>query len=146
MVAQDPSRPVRPSTRRHRTRTLVIVAIAAAVVAGVVGLGAGGVGGFMLSSGSGGSGGSRAEQNVAEGCAVLERIESDLPFEESEFSLETPQIFEITAIASSFMAAGTADPARSDLYDAGRRVQEGLNTFDVEEVNAALEALGAECG
>ncbi|MDN6400748.1 MAG: hypothetical protein L0K01_09885, partial [Brachybacterium sp.] len=79
LAAQPPA--LHPPTRAgsHRTRALVLGEIVAALVAGLIGLAIGGLGGTLLggtllAGGLGGGSDSRVEQNISEGCAILDRL------------------------------------------------------------------------
>src|SRR5699024_5540221 len=125
------SHPADPSASRaprgsHRTRTVVLIAVAAAVVAGLVGLGVGGVGGALLASG--GPGGDRRGQDVADGCAILDRMEADLPVEEDSVTLDEPLLFELGAAGQLFMAAGAGDQ-QSEAWLTGKKLVDGMSTF-----------------
>lgn len=129
----------------HRTRTLVMVGLAAALVAGMLGLLIGGLGGTLLAAGVGGGGsGSRAGQNISEGCAILDRLEEDLPVEEDGFDLGSPLMFELGAAGNHFMAAGAGD-TDGVLWSAGSDLVAGMSRMDVELTNEGLEALEETC-
>lgn len=134
-----------PSTppRTHRTRTLVLVAVAAAAVVGVLGLVVGGIGGALLSSGLGG-GGSTEDQNIAEGCAILERVEEDLPVQEDSLALDEPLMFELGAVGQLFMAAGAGD-TDGELWTAGNDLVAGMSRLDVDLLNEGIEQAEAIC-
>src|SRR5690625_7807347 len=65
-------------------------------MAGRAGLGLGGLGGVLVSS-DGLGGGDRTGQDIADGCAILERLKDDLPAEEGSVTLEEPLLFELGA-------------------------------------------------
>lgn len=143
MSSTNPSPDTAPRSGTHRTRTLVLIAVAAAAVAGVLGLLVGGVSGALLSSGLGGSG-SRTDQNVAEGCAILDRLEEELPVEEDSVGLSDPLIFELGAAGQLFMAAGAGDP-NGELWTIGGDLVSGMSTLDVERMNDSIEAAEEIC-
>lgn len=126
-----------PSAGTHRTRTVVLIAVAAAVVAGLVGLGLGGLGGVLLSSGGLG-GGDRTDQDIAEGCAILDRAEDDLPVQEGSMNLEDPLIFELGAAGQLFMAAGAGDQD-GEAWRTGQELVSGMSTLDAEMINDSVE-------
>lgn len=128
-----------PPTGSHRTRTVVLIAVAAAVVTGLVGLGLGGLGGVLLSSGGIG-GGDRTDQDIAAGCAILDRVEDDLPVEQGSMSLEEPLIFEVGAAGQLFMAAG-AGGTDDELWSAGSDLVSGMSTVDADRINESVRTL-----
>ncbi|GAA1489137.1 hypothetical protein [Brachybacterium sacelli] len=129
-----------PSAGTPRTRTVVLIAVAAAVIAGLVGLGLGGLGGVLLSSGS--AGGSDTDQDIAEGCAILERAEDQLPVSEDSLSLEEPLLFELGAAGNLFMAAG-AGGADDELWASGSDLVTGMSMLDTDMINESIETLQA---
>lgn len=128
----------------HRTGTLVVVALAAALVAGLLGLGVGGVGGALLSTALGGEKGSSTEQNVAEGCAILDRLELELPLHEDSLALDEPLMFELGAAGNHFMAAGAGD-TDGELWRAGSDLVAGMSRLDPQLLNDALAQLEPIC-
>lgn len=144
MSAPQPSPDSTARAGGHRTGTLVVVALAAALVAGLLGLGVGGAGGALLATGLDGEHGSRAEQNIAEGCAILDRVEPDLPADEDSFSIEKPLLFELGAAGQHFMAADRAG-SPGDLWSAGSDLVQASATLDMQLANDALEQLEPVC-
>lgn len=132
------------SPRAHRTRTLVLVAVAASLVTGLIGFGLGGLGGVLLTSGLGGSG-SRTDQNVSDGCAILDRVESELPVTDDSLSLEDPLLFELGAAGQLFMASATTEDGDEAVQDAGRGLLSGASMLDTGQINESLEALAPLC-
>ncbi|WP_157697066.1 hypothetical protein [Brachybacterium avium] len=132
-----------PPPRTHRTRTLVLVAAAAALVVGLIGLGIGGVGGALL-SGSLGSADSRADQDLADGCAILDRAEGELPLTEESLDVQAPLFSELLAAASLFTAAGVGKDDL-ELQTAGSELLEGMSRLDIDLANETLEALAPIC-
>lgn len=146
MAAALPSSPSPSPSRRHRTLTLVIAVLVTAVVAGFIGLGAGGLGGYLLGSpSSAASSEDRAAQNIAEGCAVLDRVGDELPVDAASLDLHEPLLFELTAAGSSFMAVGRVGESHQALAEAGSELVSGVSTLNAERVNEGLEVLEAEC-
>lgn len=137
-----PNAPVRTGT--HRTLTLVIVAIAAALVAGLLGLAVGGIGGTFLATGLGGASDSRVDQNISEGCAIIDRLEEDLPIEDGSFAFDNPLMFELGAAGNHFMAAGAGDP-NGELWTAGNDLVAGTARLDSELTNGGLDQLEEIC-
>lgn len=149
MTSPTPSPHPTARAGSHRTRTLVLVVIAAALVAGLIGLAIGGLGGTLLggtllAGGLGGGSDSRVEQNISEGCAILDRLEEDLPVQEDRFDLESPLMFELGAAGHHFMAAGAGDTS-GVLWSGGSDLVAGMNTLDVERTNEGLGALEKTC-
>lgn len=146
MAAAQTSSPTPTPSRPHRTLTLVIAVLVTAVIAGALGLGAGGLGGYLLGSpGGSASGEDRAAQNIAEGCAVLDRVGDELPVDAESLDLSEPLIFELTAAGSSFMAVGRVDESREALTEAGSDLVSGASTLNAERINETLEVLETEC-
>lgn len=143
MTSSTPPPPASARPGTHRTRTLVLVAVAAAVVAGLLGLVIGGLGGALLSSGLGG-GGSRTDQNISEGCAILDRLEEDLPLQEDSLDLSDPLLFELGAAGNHFMAAGAGD-TDGELWTAGNELVAGMSRLDTDLTNQGLEDAAAIC-
>lgn len=145
MTSPTPSPHPTARAGTHRTRTLVLVGLAAAAVAGLLGLAVGGVGGTLLAGGiGGGSSGSRVDQNISEGCAILDRLEEQLPVVVDDFNLESPLMFELGAAGNHFMAAGVGD-TDGVLWTAGHDLVAGTSTLDVDLTNEALTALDDTC-
>lgn len=128
-----------PSTGSHRTRTVVLIAVAAAVVAGLVGLGIGGLGGVLLSSGGIG-GGDRTDHDIAAGCAILDRVEDDLPVEEGSISMEEPLIYELNGAGHLFIAAGAGDP-HSETWLSGKKLVVATSMADADRTNESIQTL-----
>lgn len=146
MTAAQTSSPAPTPSRSHRTLTLVIAVLVTAMVAGLIGLGIGGLGGYLLGSpGGAASAEDRAAQNVAEGCAVLDRVGDELPVDMESLDLNEPLIFELTAAGSSFMAVGRVDESREALTEAGAELVSGASTLNAERINESLEVLESEC-
>ena len=144
MTSPTPSPHPTARAGSHRTRTLVLVGIAAAAVAGLLGLALGGLGGTLLAGGLGGGSDSRTDQNISEGCAILDRLEEDLPVQEDRFDLESPLMFELGAAGHHFMAAGVGN-TEGVLWTAGSDLVAGMNRLDVELTNEGLTALEQTC-
>ncbi|HJB11214.1 MAG TPA: hypothetical protein H9786_11930 [Candidatus Brachybacterium merdavium] len=132
----DPSA-TSPPRGAHRTRTVVLIAAAAAVMAGLAGLGLGGLGGVLVSS-DGLGGGDRTGQDIADGCAILERLKDDLPAEGGSVTLEEPLLFELGAAGQLFMVAGAGDQ-ESEAWLTGSELMDGMSTLDVEKINDSVE-------
>lgn len=142
-LPSSPPPPQSPPSGTHRTRTLVLIALVAALVAGVLGLGVGGLGGVLLSSGLSGSG-SRTEHDVEQGCAIVERLEEELPLTADGLELDGPLVYELMAAGSLFMAAGYGDDDEA-LLGAGRDLVGATNRLDVEVMNETYDVLRSEC-
>lgn len=110
------------------------------MIAGGLGLITGGLGGTLLSTGLG-NGGSKADQNISEGCAILDRLEEDLPVEEDSLSLSEPLLFELGAAGHHFMAAGAGE-TDGPLWTAGSDLVAGMSRLDVGLTNEGAEAEG----
>ncbi|GAA1801691.1 hypothetical protein GCM10009771_00350 [Nesterenkonia flava] len=120
--------------------------LTAAVVALLLGLGGGLLLGLALFSPSEPEG--RAEAHIQTGCQLVERMDDDdyLPFSRDVLErVEDPLLWEMTAAAMLFVAAGTADENYNHLQEAGMSLQIGMNTFRDEDVNDALDVLVREC-
>lgn len=144
MTSSTPSsRPEAPA-RSHRTSSLVLVGIAAALVAGLFGLVIGGLGGTLLAGGIGIGSDSRMDQNISEGCAILDRLEEDLPVQEDSLGLEDPLVFELGAAGHHFLAAGAGDNS-GVLWSGGSDLVAGMSRLDVELTNQGIETLEETC-
>ncbi|MDN5899050.1 MAG: hypothetical protein L0H74_03180 [Brachybacterium sp.] len=143
MSTQSTPAAATPLPRTHRTRTLVLVAAAAALVVGLIGLGIGGVGGALL-SGSLGSADSRTDQDLADGCAILDRAEGELPLTEDSLDVQDPLFFELVAAANLFTAAGVGDDDLA-LRTAGSELLDGMTRLNIDQVNEAIETLAPIC-
>ncbi|MDN5821461.1 MAG: hypothetical protein L0H39_08235, partial [Brachybacterium sp.] len=137
MSTQSTPAAATPLPRTHRTRTLVLVAAAAALVVGLIGLGIGGVGGALL-SGSLGSADSRTDQDLADGCAILDRVEGELPLTEESLDVQAPLFFELLAASQLFMAAGVGEDDL-ELQMASSELLAGMNRVDIDQANEAIE-------
>lgn len=143
MSTQSSPAAATPPPRTHRTRTLVLVAAAAALVVGLIGLGIGGVGGALL-SGSLGSADSRTDQDLADGCAILDRAEGELPLTEDSLDIQDPLFFELVAAANLLTAAGLGNDDL-ELRTAGSELLDGMTRLNIDQVNEAIESLAPIC-
>src|SRR5699024_12871080 len=109
----------------------------AGVLAVRAGLGLAGLAGALVSS-AGPGGGARAGQDIAEGCAILERLKDDLPAGEGSVTLEEPLLFELGAAGQLFMVAGAGDQ-ESEAWLTGSELMDGMSTLDVEKINDSVE-------
>ncbi|SJM70799.1 hypothetical protein FM112_15570 [Gulosibacter sp. 10] len=117
----------------------------AATVAGVAGLVIGGLGGFLLFGERGGSE-DRGEQVIAEGCAVLERLEDEFPLGEDALALEDPLIFELGGAGQLFMAADRVDSELEPFSTAGRDLATATSRVDLAAADEAAAELLELCG
>ena len=77
-------------------------------------------------------------QDIADGCAILERLKDDLPAEEGSVTLEEPLLYELGAAGQLFMVAGAGDQ-ESEAWLTGSELMDGMSTLDVEKINDSVE-------
>ena len=120
--------------------------IITAVVAVIVGLVLGGGIGYLIFADRGDSGSTpRAEQDVAEGCAILERLAGELPVDPDSASLKDPVIFELLGAGHLFMAASRADESYEAISELGNDLINGMSRLDLDQANEAIAPLQEEC-
>lgn len=128
-----------PTPPPRRTAPLLVTAVLALVVGVALG-----VLGFWIATDDGGDG-SRAEQDMAAGCEILERAEGELPMDPEQVSLEEPLFFELIGAGSLFMATGLADDSYESVSALGNDLSAGVNRLDLELANGAISQLQSEC-
>lgn len=130
-----------PPTRSRRSALIIT-----AVVAVIMGLVLGGGIGYLIFADRGDSGSTpRAEQDVAEGCAILDRLEDELPVDVESTSLKDPLVFELLGAGHLFMAASRADESYETISQLGEDLISGMSRLDLDQANEAIAPLQAEC-
>lgn len=111
------------------------------MVALLVGVALGGLS-FWIATDDGG--GSRAEQDMAAGCLILERVQDELPVEVEQLTAEEPLVSELIGAGNLFMAAATADESYESVFALGDDLRAGVS-YDLEVANSAITQLQTEC-
>lgn len=141
--AFDQPHPPTPASPPANGRTVLIITAVVAAIVGVV-LG-GGIGYLLFADRADGTALPRAEQDVAEGCAVLERIEDDLPVDTESTSIDDPVVFELLGAGHLFMAASRADESFEVVAELGKDLVAGITRLDLDLVNETSAELQTEC-
>lgn len=135
-----PPNPAPPASKE--TSTLIIAAAVALVIGLVIGAAAGQL---LFAGNTGGSAESRAEQDVIEGCAILDRIGDELPLDEDSTSISEPVLFELLGAGHLFMAAVRADESYEKVGELGQTMVSGVSRLETDELNEAITGLQSEC-
>ncbi|MDT9593371.1 hypothetical protein RDV89_09855 [Nocardioides zeae] len=127
-----------PPQGGRRRNVWPFVAAGAGVLGLAVGLGVG------LLVGGGGEG-DRDAANAQAACTVVERLDADEPLPEED-ALESPELWEITAISGLASAAGAGDEEYATLAERGQELSTAMRVNNLELVSESLRDLADECG
>ncbi|MFT0846904.1 hypothetical protein VR010_04025 [Actinomycetaceae bacterium L2_0104] len=129
---------------RKKSRILL-----ASLLALIVGAGLGVLGGYFIFSSDAAAEGTRAEQNIATACEIIERVEDEFPLADRDDLFAEPIMYELTAAGQLLAATGNpyGDSYEGDerIFTLGNDLTSAMTRLDLEDADAVIEDIQEEC-